>query len=226
MLALGRRHGMIAAVRVRGCWTHKIGHMEQLDIKDPTSAVSFDLPRDEGEAGMRGFFFAHPEHGLRGYLNQCTHMALELDMEDGDFFTGDGRYIQCKAHGALFECADGAAAGELSRLIVRWADVATAGPARPYQQLIQLPVSVQNDGSVHLGEDWRDVAENQRREQAERREGHRKRLAGKREGYKQRLKSESEKREEMSRKWEMKRQLMEVDQRFKRKLEHVKKPTW
>lgn len=41
------------------------------------------------------------------YLNQCAHLFLELDWENGEFFDLSGDYIMCANHGALFEPASG-----------------------------------------------------------------------------------------------------------------------
>jgi len=42
-----------------------------------------------------------------GYLNQCPHLFLELDYEEGEFFDISGDYIICANHGALFEPESG-----------------------------------------------------------------------------------------------------------------------
>lgn len=46
------------------------------------------------------------------YLNQCAHLALELDWERGEFFDEFEEYIICANHGAMFdpvtgECVNG-----------------------------------------------------------------------------------------------------------------------
>ncbi len=43
-----------------------------------------------------------------GYLNQCPHLFLKLDYEEGEFFDISGNYIICANHGALFEPDSGA----------------------------------------------------------------------------------------------------------------------
>jgi nitrite reductase/ring-hydroxylating ferredoxin subunit len=47
----------------------------------------------------------------RGYLNRCSHVALELDWREGDFFGVDGRDLICSAHGAVYDPASGACRG-------------------------------------------------------------------------------------------------------------------
>lgn len=36
------------------------------------------------------------------YVNSCPHTGAPLDYPEGQFFSPDGEYIQCKIHGALF----------------------------------------------------------------------------------------------------------------------------
>ena len=48
---------------------------------------------------------------VRGYLNRCSHVALELDWREGDFFGADGRDLICSAHGAVYDPSNGACRG-------------------------------------------------------------------------------------------------------------------
>jgi nitrite reductase/ring-hydroxylating ferredoxin subunit len=48
---------------------------------------------------------------VRGYLNRCSHVALELDWREGEFFDADGRDLICSAHGAIYAAADGLCLG-------------------------------------------------------------------------------------------------------------------
>jgi nitrite reductase/ring-hydroxylating ferredoxin subunit len=41
------------------------------------------------------------------YLNQCAHVAMELDWQPGQFFDGEQRYLICATHAALYEPATG-----------------------------------------------------------------------------------------------------------------------
>lgn len=36
------------------------------------------------------------------YLNECQHLQVELDWEEGKFFDADNQYIICSTHGALY----------------------------------------------------------------------------------------------------------------------------
>lgn len=41
------------------------------------------------------------------YINQCVHQAVELDWNEGDFFTGQKDYLICATHGALYRPDNG-----------------------------------------------------------------------------------------------------------------------
>lgn len=43
----------------------------------------------------------------RAYLNRCGHVPVELDWNEGEFFTSDGIYLTCATHGALYDPASG-----------------------------------------------------------------------------------------------------------------------
>lgn len=45
------------------------------------------------------------------YLNRCAHVPTELDWTPGDFFEGDGRYLICGTHGALYAPESGRCVG-------------------------------------------------------------------------------------------------------------------
>lgn len=69
-------------------------------------------------------------HGgvLRGYINRCAHVPVEMDWRPGDFLDADRRFIVCSIHGASYDPADGRCAGGpcgRGRLIT--VDVAEAG---------------------------------------------------------------------------------------------------
>ena len=41
------------------------------------------------------------------YVNRCRHVPMALDWVENQFFTDDGRWIQCATHGAYYEPATG-----------------------------------------------------------------------------------------------------------------------
>jgi len=67
----------------------------------------------EREHGLR---FALPELGERvtgfvvryngvvhAYVNQCAHLSVELDWNEGDFFDMSKNYVICATHGAQYQ---------------------------------------------------------------------------------------------------------------------------
>lgn len=44
---------------------------------------------------------------LVAYLNQCAHVAAEMDWQEGEFLDADKRYIICSLHGATYEPRNG-----------------------------------------------------------------------------------------------------------------------
>ena len=69
------------------------------------------------------------------FLNQCGHVPVELDWQEGEFFDDSRLYLICATHGALYHPASGACVGGRC-----------AG-----RGLIPLPV-VERDGHVYLVE--------------------------------------------------------------------------
>lgn len=51
-------------------------------------------------------------HGVvHAYLNRCAHQAVQLDWNEGDFFSLDQEFLMCATHGARYHPASGACAG-------------------------------------------------------------------------------------------------------------------
>lgn len=52
-------------------------------------------------------------HGgrVRGYLNRCGHIPVELDYQPGEFFDIGRLYLICSTHGALYDPVSGACVG-------------------------------------------------------------------------------------------------------------------
>lgn len=95
----------------------------------PGRSKKFLLPCEEGE--LEAFVVNH-EGTLHAYVNRCCHVPMTMDWIDNQFFTEDGRYIQCATHGACYEPDSGEC---------------VAGP--PVGQcLTRVPLTVR-DGEVH-----------------------------------------------------------------------------
>ena len=78
-------------------------------------------------------FAVRSAEGVAGFMNQCAHMALELDWSLGEFFDADGQYLVCATHGALYDPKTGACIGGACR-------------GRPLQALN----TIESDGYIYL----------------------------------------------------------------------------
>ena len=58
----------------------------------------------------RAFVLRH-DGVLRGYINRCVHVPVEMDWRPGDFLDMDKRFIVCSIHGATYEPAQGRCVG-------------------------------------------------------------------------------------------------------------------
>ncbi|MFT4269334.1 MAG: Rieske 2Fe-2S domain-containing protein [Xenophilus sp.] len=92
-------------------------------------AVGFDV----AYAGQTCRAFAIRFEGrVHAFLNRCTHVAMEMDYQEGRFFDDTGRWLLCATHGAVYrpgtgECAGGPCRGGLVKIalseqdgVVRW----------------------------------------------------------------------------------------------------------
>ena len=86
-------------------------------------------PTDAFVANFRGEVVA--------FVNRCVHLPITLDLDDNDFFTGDGNLFVCKTHGSVYEPRAGKCVG---------------GPGQG-KSLERLPLVV-DDGVIYL--DWNE----------------------------------------------------------------------
>ena len=88
------------------------------DLVEGGLAVAFDVVY----AGQTCRAFAIRFEGqLHAYLNRCTHVAMEMDYQEGRFFDDTGRGLLCASHGAAYapgtgECAGGPCRGGLIKV--------------------------------------------------------------------------------------------------------------
>lgn len=77
--------------------------------------TSADLP--DGGKGVRfnvvwqgrptPAFVVRHQGVVHAFLNQCGHLPVELDWQEGEFFDEAGVYLICATHGALYSPQDG-----------------------------------------------------------------------------------------------------------------------
>ena len=81
------------------------------DLAAPASAIKFVVRQTTSASGLvfdeEGFVVRGAAGAVHAFENRCVHTPIELDLDDGDFFCKDGRYIQCKMHGARYDPASG-----------------------------------------------------------------------------------------------------------------------
>ena len=115
-----------------------MAHRERLicaasDLAEQGRGVRFEL---ESQGQWLAAFVVRFDGQPRAFLNQCGHVPVELDWQEGEFFDDSRLYLICSTHGALYHPASGACVGGRC-----------AG-----RGLIPLPV-VERDGHVYLMEE-------------------------------------------------------------------------
>ncbi|WP_312303244.1 Rieske (2Fe-2S) protein [Diaphorobacter nitroreducens] len=77
-------------------------------LVDGGRAVAFDV-RYYGQI-CRAFAIRY-QGRVHAYLNRCTHVPMEMDYQEGQFFDDTGRWLLCATHGAAYQPDTGACAG-------------------------------------------------------------------------------------------------------------------
>lgn len=70
------------------------------DLQNAAQGLRFELPQ-LGEF-VSGFIIRFHDKPY-AYINQCAHVPVELDWNQGEFFTAQKDYIICATHGALYQ---------------------------------------------------------------------------------------------------------------------------
>ena len=68
------------------------------------------FPVATGQGAAVGFVVRY-QGVVRGYLNRCAHVGVELDWDRGKFFERGGLYLMCATHGAIYAPDSGRCAG-------------------------------------------------------------------------------------------------------------------
>lgn len=78
------------------------------DLAEGGQGLRFTVITADGHAPA----FAIRYHGVvYAYLNRCAHQAVQLDWNEGDFFSLDKEFLVCATHGARYHPATGACTG-------------------------------------------------------------------------------------------------------------------
>lgn len=74
------------------------------DLKNEAEGLRFNLPTlGEFATGFVIRFRGKPY----AYVNQCAHVSVELDWNQGEFFTAQKDYLICATHGAHYRPDNG-----------------------------------------------------------------------------------------------------------------------
>lgn len=69
------------------------------DLHEKSTGLRFELP----QLGQFATGFVVRFHGkAHAYVNQCAHVPVELDWNQGEFFTLSKDYLICATHGAHY----------------------------------------------------------------------------------------------------------------------------
>ncbi len=84
--------------------TKSIVVLKSDDLEDGAKGIRFPLPMlGEFATGFVVRFQGKPY----AYVNQCAHVPVELDWNEGDFFTIQKDYLICSTHGAHYRPDNG-----------------------------------------------------------------------------------------------------------------------
>jgi len=94
------------------------------DLVEGGLAVPFDVLYQ----GRSCWAFAIRFQGIaHAYLNQCSHVAMEMDFQPNRFFDTTGQWLICATHGALYapdtgHCMNGPCRGALVKIALTEVD--------------------------------------------------------------------------------------------------------
>lgn len=78
------------------------------DLREAGTGVRFEV---EYFGELAPAFAVRFKGRVRGYLNRCAHIAMELDWRPGEFFDSQGRDLICSTHGAVYAADSGRCLG-------------------------------------------------------------------------------------------------------------------
>jgi nitrite reductase/ring-hydroxylating ferredoxin subunit len=78
------------------------------DLAEGGIGVRFTVAVNNRQVGA---FVVRFDGAAHGYLNQCAHVPMELDWQEGRFFESSGLYLMCATHGAMYAPDSGLCVG-------------------------------------------------------------------------------------------------------------------
>lgn len=77
-------------------------------LRNGGDGIRFDVKLG---ASMAPAFAVRFQDRVHAYVNRCAHVPYELDWQAGKFFDGEGLYLICSTHGALYAPESGRCEG-------------------------------------------------------------------------------------------------------------------
>lgn len=81
---------------------------QSTDLEESGLAVSFEVLYDDQPCRA---FAVRAQGKAQAYLNQCTHIAMEMDYQPNRFFDESGQWLMCATHGATYDASTGRCLG-------------------------------------------------------------------------------------------------------------------
>ncbi len=90
------------------------------DLQNSGEAVPFDVVYRGRTCRAFAIRFDGESHA---YVNECAHVAMEMDFQPNQFFDSSGQWLMCATHGAMYSptsgaCAGGPCRGGLEKIVV------------------------------------------------------------------------------------------------------------
>lgn len=110
------------------------------DLVDSGEAVPFDVLYYDRTS--RGFAIRFAGQ-VYGYLNQCTHVPMEMDYQPNHFFDSSGQWLMCATHGAMYlpqtgHCIGGPCRGGLVKIALTERDGVVHWHTGPNLQVLEF----------------------------------------------------------------------------------------
>lgn len=110
------------------------------DLVDSGEAVPFDVLYYDRTS--RGFAIRFAGQ-VYGYLNQCTHVPMEMDYQPNRFFDSSGQWLMCATHGAMYlpqtgHCIGGPCRGGLVKIALTERDGVVHWHTGPNLQVLEF----------------------------------------------------------------------------------------
>ena len=120
--------------------TRRIFLCHSSDLDNSADAVSFDVLYC---SQLCRAFAVRYQGVVYAYLNRCTHVPIEMDVQRNKFFDHTGHWLMCATHGAMYQpqtghCRMGPCRGGLTKIEVSELDGVTHWHTAPHLQAVEF----------------------------------------------------------------------------------------